>query len=96
MEQTKNSAILIKSLVNRPENLMWISLAAVNTGKLKDFSGAVLRYGKSSKMCVSSISSCLNLCSTVGLHFVMFRLNETAESCRGDVEDGTFLLLIEC
>ncbi len=44
MEQTKNSAIVVKSLLNRPENLMWISLAAVNTGKLKDFSGAVLRY----------------------------------------------------
>ncbi|CAB3979830.1 Hypothetical predicted protein [Paramuricea clavata] len=57
MEQTKNSAMVIKNLVNRPDNLMWISLAAVNTGKLKDFSGAVLR------------------------------LNETAESCRGDVED---------
>jgi hypothetical protein len=44
MEQTKNSAMVIKNLVNRPDNLMWISLAAVNTGKLKDFSGAVLRY----------------------------------------------------
>ncbi|XP_028390958.1 mediator of RNA polymerase II transcription subunit 24-like [Dendronephthya gigantea] len=56
MEQTKNSAHVIKTLV-RPENLLWISLAAVNTGKLKEFSGAVLR------------------------------LNETAESCRADIED---------
>ena len=44
MEQTKNSALVVKTLLNRPENLMWITLAAVNTGKLKNFSGAVLRY----------------------------------------------------
>lgn len=43
MEQTKNSAALIKNLLNKPDNLMYISLAAVNTGKLKDLSGAVLR-----------------------------------------------------
>jgi hypothetical protein len=53
MEQTKNSAAVVKNLVNRPENLMWISLAAVNTGKLKDFSGAVLRYRKD---CVRNFS----------------------------------------
>ena len=43
MENTKNSANLIQ-ILNRPDKLMWIALAAVNVGKLKDFSGAVLRY----------------------------------------------------